>query len=126
MSKTQELDRLKRIGAGMANSMFNLAHNDALPADIRQSLKYQQREWDTAIAALQSAAETPASSSHLAGAPRWRVFEDVSHGWWGIEEDILDGNTILYPKKINREAIDGVVRAHNAALAATATEGQAE
>lgn len=49
-------------------------------------------------------------------APLWRVFEDVTHGWWGIEEDIHDGNTILYPKKISRESLDGVVRARNASL----------
>lgn len=47
---------------------------------------------------------------------RWRVFEDITHGWFGIEEDILDGNTILYPKRINREPLDGIVRAHNAGL----------
>ena len=55
---------------------------------------------------------------------RWRVFEDITHGLWGIEEDIRDGITILFPKKINREPLDGIVRAHNAALSATATEGE--
>lgn len=78
MSKTPELDRLKRIGAGMANSMFNLAHNEALPADIRQSLKDQQREWDAAIAALQSAADTPAPSA-----------ERVRHKKRGSEYEVI-------------------------------------
>ena len=67
-------------------------------------------------------AAAPAPQHHVTGPPRWRVFEDITHGWWGIEEDILDGKTILYPKKMNREPLDGIVRAHNAALAATATE----
>lgn len=61
---------------------------------------------------------SPAEPETQLTAPRWRVFEDITHGYWGIEEDIHDGNTILYPKKINREALDGIVRAHNAALAA--------
>lgn len=66
---------------------------------------------------------TPSSQTLVRGhkAPRWRVFEDITHGWWGIEEDVHDGNTILYPKKVNREAIDGIVRAHNAALSAQDT-----
>lgn len=68
MSNTPELNKLKRVGAGMANSMYNLAHNEALPADMRQSLKDQQREWDAAIAALQSAADTPPSPyAHMVG-----------------------------------------------------------
>lgn len=52
----------------------------------------------------------------------WRVFEDITHGWWGIEEDTRDGNTILYPKKMNREPLDGICRAHNVALAAKDAE----
>lgn len=51
-------------------------------------------------------------------AARWRVFEAVERGWWGIEEDIFDGNTIMYPKKMSREPIDGIVRSHNAAVSA--------
>ncbi len=73
--------------------------------------------WDRAVEPAGVGVETPPPSSHLVGPPKWRVFEDVTHGWWGIEEDIHDGNTILYPKKMNREPLDEVVRAHNAALA---------
>lgn len=57
---------------------------------------------------------------------RWRVFEDITRGWFGIEEDIFDGNTILYPKKINREPLDGIVRAHNAALTLKDDPGNGE
>lgn len=67
----------------------------------------------------------PAPMDDVVSPPRWRVFEDITHGWWGIEENIFDGNTILYPKKLSREAVEGIVRAHNAALA-TATEGSGE
>ena len=62
------------------------------------------------------ATEGAAAEAHVLP-PRWRVFEDITHGWWGIEEDIRDGNTILHPKKMNREPLDAIVRAHNAALA---------
>lgn len=61
-------------------------------------------------------ASNPSPCSHGVWRPRWRVFEDTTHGYWGIEEDSIDGQTILYPKAIHREAVDGVVRAHNAAL----------
>lgn len=48
---------------------------------------------------------------------RWRVFEDTTHGYWGIE---IDGggeaDPILYPIKINRERLDRIVDAHNAEM----------
>lgn len=53
----------------------------------------------------------------------WRAFEDIQHGWWGIEVDgTNDAEPILYPIKISRERIDGLVDAHNAALSRPAQE----
>ena len=54
------------------------------------------------------------NSSHR----KWRVFEDITHGWWGIEIDgDIDADPVLYPKKMNREYLDGIVEAYNSALA---------
>ncbi|RVH87780.1 hypothetical protein CN204_04425 [Sinorhizobium meliloti] len=48
---------------------------------------------------------------------RWRVFEDTTHGYWGIEIDGGgDADPILYPIKINRERLDRIVDAHNAEM----------
>lgn len=77
---------------------------------------YDSENFKRDLAKIDAAlAEQPAPKVHVP-APRWRVFEDFTHGWWGIEEDILDGNTILYPKKMGRDPLDGIVRAHNATL----------
>jgi len=49
---------------------------------------------------------------------RWRVFEDIDHGWYGIEIDgDNDADPILYPHKINRERLEKIVNAYNAAPA---------
>lgn len=46
--------------------------------------------------------------------PHWRVFEDINHGWWGIEiEGDQDGEPILYPIKIGPEKLGRIVEAHN-------------
>lgn len=48
---------------------------------------------------------------------RWRVFEDTTHGYWGIEIDgDGDADPILYPIKINRGRLDRIVDAHNAEM----------
>jgi hypothetical protein len=54
-------------------------------------------------------------------AGRWRVFEDTTPGYWGIElEDAgNDDDAILYPQKIHRDTVARIVDAHNAALATT-------
>ena len=72
-----------------------------------------------AIAAIKAYEDNSSS----AGVPaRWRVFEDIARDYRGIEEDVRDGNTILFPKKINREPLDGIVRAHNAALSTSQSD----
>lgn len=56
-----------------------------------------------------------APSAHVEG--KWRVFEDVSHGWWGIEIDgDEDADPVLYPIKTRREKLDRIVDVHNAGI----------
>lgn len=66
--------------------------------------------------------ETPPPSTHLRG--RWRVFEDTTPGYWGIElEDAgNDDEAVMSPIKIHRDTVARIVEAHNAVLATT--EGQ--
>lgn len=54
-------------------------------------------------------------------AGRWRVFEAIEHGWWGIEiEDDADADPILYSQKaLSREKLEEIVSAHNATLSAS-------
>lgn len=51
---------------------------------------------------------------------RWRVFEAIERGWWGIEiEDDNDADPILYSQKaLSREKLEDIVDAHNAAIQA--------
>lgn len=57
----------------------------------------------------------PASTALVEAGKRWRVFEDITHGWWGIEVDgDNDADPILYPIKINRERLDNIVEQFNA------------
>jgi len=85
---------------------------------INQLMAGQTVEIEAAIMLPASDLSTPTPAADLGGPHRWRVFEDITHGWWGIEEDVHDGNTILYPKKMmNRDPLEGIVRAHNAAIA---------
>ena len=65
----------------------------------------------------EEAAATPAPQHHLRG-KRWRVFEDTTPGYWGIElEDVgNDDDAVLYPQKIHRDTVARIVEAHNAAL----------
>lgn len=47
----------------------------------------------------------------------WRVFEAITHGWWGIEVDgDNDADPILYPIKINRESLEKIVKHFNESL----------
>lgn len=48
---------------------------------------------------------------------RWRVFEAIQHGWWGIEID-GDEEPLLYPIKTARETLIRLVDIHNTALSA--------
>lgn len=76
-----------------------------------------------AALAFQSAADTPPPSTHMGG--RWRIFEAATGpGYWGIElEDAgNDDDAIMSPIKVHRDTVARIVEAHNAALAATATE----
>jgi hypothetical protein len=57
--------------------------------------------------------------------PRWRVFEDITHGWWGIEIDgDNDGDPIMYPQKMSRKYLDGIVNAHNASVSSAPVKGE--
>lgn len=67
MTKDQALTEIIRVGAGMANILFNVSQNEALPIDVRESMKDQQRQWDAARSALQSAADTPPPQTHAVG-----------------------------------------------------------
>lgn len=51
---------------------------------------------------------------------RWRVFEAIEHGWWGIEIDgDNDADPILYSQNaLSREKLEDIVDAHNAAIQA--------
>lgn len=59
-------------------------------------------------------------------AGRWRVFEDTTPGYWGIElEDAgNDDDAIMYPIKIHRETVARIVEAHNAALTSATEDGR--
>lgn len=57
--------------------------------------------------------------SQIAAAPRrWRVFEAIEHGWWGIEvDDDNDADPILYAQRaLGKDKLEGIVSAHNSAL----------
>ncbi|MCW5708698.1 hypothetical protein [Shinella sp.] len=56
---------------------------------------------------------------------RWRVFEAIERGWWGIEIDgDNDADPILYSQKaLSREKLEEIVSAHNASLS---SKGQAD
>lgn len=70
------------------------------------------------IAALQAQVE---------GMPRWRVFEDIIHGYWGIELENAgnDDDPIMYPIKIHRDTVARIVETHNAALQPSEKTGDA-
>ena len=57
-------------------------------------------------------------SMERAKAVRWRMFEDTTPGYWGIELENAgnDDDAILYPQKIQRDTVVRIVEAHNAAL----------
>lgn len=59
MNIIKEMTEAIRVGAGMANILFNLSQNEALPADVREAMKDQQRQWNSARAALPVAPPAP-------------------------------------------------------------------
>lgn len=62
--RMSDIDELLSVGAGMANTLFNLAHGAELTDDIRQSLTDQRKSWDDARRQYHAAAPpTPVSSS---------------------------------------------------------------
>lgn len=101
-----------------------------LPADIGPLLsqssyngRYSEADWWLSTIQNLKAETIPAPpENHLQG-NRWRVFEDTTPGYWGIELENAgnDDDPIMYPIKIHRERVAVVVDAHNAALT---TEGQ--
>ena len=74
-------------------------------------------------AALESALHPAPEAASAGGAGideatmgrRWRVFEAIQHGWWGIEID-GDEEPLLYPIKTARETLSRLVDIHNTAL----------
>ncbi len=73
--------------------------------------------WEDGFACGYDAA-TPTPTDISVGS-RWRVFEDTTHGYWGIEIEQAsnDSDPIMYPIKIHRERVAIVVDAHNAEVA---------
>ncbi|UIY28755.1 hypothetical protein LZK73_18690 [Neorhizobium galegae] len=80
MTNDQALTEITRVGTGMANILFNVSQNEALPIDVRESMKDQQRQWDAARAALQSTADTPPPSTLVSGPQRRAKYEKVLSG----------------------------------------------
>lgn len=76
-----------------------------------------QADCQARIMAALEGVETAPPSSHVAG-NRWRVFEDTTPGYWGIELEAAgnDGDAIMCPQKIHRNTVARIVEAHNAAL----------
>ncbi|WP_457659565.1 hypothetical protein [Sinorhizobium medicae] len=79
--------------------------------DARIDREYEAYERDRLAKARAGVADKRNSKKS-----KWRVFEDTTHGYWGIEIDgDQDADPIMYPIKIRREVLDNIVAAHNAA-----------
>lgn len=104
---------------------------DTLPAKVVDELTFErhpplfpQATYDVPtygmecfVKAILASRPQPASTALVEAGKPWRVFEDITHGWWGIEVDgDNDADPILYPIKINRERLDNIVERFNEAI----------
>jgi len=64
MAKDARFEALKRAGARMANTMFNMAQRtgEELDNQLCEKLAQMQKEWDAALSAIAASAEKQAST----------------------------------------------------------------
>lgn len=77
------------------------------------------------IAELLNGEPSPRAQALEEGADLWRVIEDAAaRGYWGIRSQDAgnDDDLIMYPIKIHRDTVAGIVEAHNAAIRALSSQ----
>ena len=80
---------------------------------------YDSEKFKSDLATIDAVLAGEPTPTELSVGSRWRVFEDTTPGYWGIELEQAsnDDDAIMYPIKIHRERVAIVVDAHNAEVA---------